>query len=58
VRGTLAGAFLVDGSAELNSLRRSADTFVTLYTKYERSPRMDFCGLGAIRARKIGRVIS
>src|SRR5262245_3348707 len=46
VGGTLAGAFLVEGEAELNSLRRSADTFVTLYAKYERSPRMEFYGLG------------
>jgi hypothetical protein len=46
VRGTLAGALLVDAEAELNSLRRSRDTFVTLYTKYERSPRMEFYGLG------------
>jgi hypothetical protein len=46
VGGTLAGAFVVEGEAELNSLRRSADTFVTLYGKYERSPRMEFYGLG------------
>src|SRR5262245_45728042 len=30
IRGTLAGAFVVDGGAELNRLRHSADTFVTL----------------------------
>jgi hypothetical protein len=46
VRGTIAGAFLVDGEAELNRLRRAADTFVVLYTKYERSPRMEYYGLG------------
>jgi surface antigen Omp85-like protein len=47
VAGTLAGAFLVEGEGELNSLRRSADTFVTLYGKYERSPHMEFYGLGS-----------
>src|SRR5262245_23702627 len=41
VRGTLAGAVVVDGEAELNGLRHSADTFVTLSAKYERSPRME-----------------
>jgi outer membrane protein assembly factor BamA len=46
VRGTRVGAFLVDVEAELNRLRRSADTFVTLYSKYERSPQMEFYGLG------------
>src|SRR5262249_11713889 len=46
VRGTLTGAFLVDGEAELNRLRHAADTFVTLYANYERSPRIEFYGLG------------
>jgi len=46
VRGTLAGAVAVDGEAELNRLRHAADTFVTLYVKYERSPHMEFYGLG------------
>jgi hypothetical protein len=46
VAGTLAGALVVSGEAELNRLRRSPDTFVTLYAKYERSPRMEFYGLG------------
>lgn len=47
VRGTLSGALLVDGLAELERLRRSDDTFVTCYTKYERSPRMEYYGLGS-----------
>ncbi len=47
VRGTLLGAFLVDGEVDINRLRRSDDTFISLYTKFERSPRMEFYGLGA-----------
>ena len=46
VRGTIRGGLLVDGEAELNRLRRSLDTFVTFYGKYERSPKMEFFGLG------------
>jgi outer membrane protein assembly factor BamA len=46
IRGTLAGAVVVDAAAELNRLRQSADTFVTLSGRYERSPRMEFYGLG------------
>ena len=46
-RGTLSGAFLADGELQVNRLRRSADTFVNVYTKFERSPQMEFYGLGA-----------
>jgi hypothetical protein len=46
VLGTIHGALVVNGQVELNRLRQSADTFVTLYANYERSPRMDFYGLG------------
>lgn len=46
VRGTIHGAFLVDLETGLNSLRQSKDTFVDLYLKYERSPQMEFYGLG------------
>ena len=46
-RGTLQGALLVDGEAQVNRLRRSADTFVNVYMKYERSPKMEYYGLGA-----------
>lgn len=47
LRGTLRGAFLVDGAAQLNRVRQSEDTFIDLYAKFERSPRMEFYGLGA-----------
>ena len=47
VRGTLSGAFLVDGELQVNRLRRAADTFVNVYTKFERSPQMEFYGLGS-----------
>jgi hypothetical protein len=47
VRGTLNRAFLVDAELQVNRLRRSADTFVNIYTKYERSPQMYYYGLGA-----------
>jgi hypothetical protein len=46
VRGTRSGALLVDGEVRLNRLRRSDDTFVELYAKFERSPRMEFYGIG------------
>jgi outer membrane protein assembly factor BamA len=46
VRGTLLGALLVDGELQVNRLRRSEDTFVDVYMKYERSPRMEYYGLG------------
>jgi outer membrane protein assembly factor BamA len=46
-RGTLKGAFLADLDLQVNRLRRSADTFVNVYTKFERSPQMEFYGLGA-----------
>ena len=46
-RGTLAGAQLYDGELQVNRLRRSKDTFVNVYAKYERSPQMDYYGLGA-----------
>ena len=46
-RGTLRGAQLYDGELQVNRLRRSKDTFVNVYTKYERSPRMEYYGLGA-----------
>src|SRR4029077_14768315 len=32
---------------QVNRLRRSADTFVDVYMKDERSPQMDYYGLGA-----------
>jgi hypothetical protein len=47
VRGTIRGALLVDGELQVNRLRRSEDTFVDVYMKYERSPQMDYYGLGA-----------
>ena len=46
VSGAISGAVLVDAELELNRLRRAQDTFVTVYTKYERSPRTEFYGLG------------
>ena len=46
-RGTLAGAQLYDGELQVNRVRRSKDTFVNVYAKYERSPNMDYYGLGA-----------
>jgi outer membrane protein assembly factor BamA len=46
-RGTFAGAQLYDGELQVNRLRRSKDTFVNVYAKYERSPNMDYYGLGA-----------
>src|SRR4029453_4712382 len=42
VRGTLLGAMLVDGELQVNRLRRSEDTFVNVYMKYERSPQMEY----------------
>jgi hypothetical protein len=47
VRGTIHGALLVDGEAHVNGLSRSEDTFIDVYTKYERSPRMEYYGIGA-----------
>jgi outer membrane protein assembly factor BamA len=47
VRGTLSGALLVDGDVQLNRFRRSTGTFLDAYAKYERSPRMEFYGVGA-----------
>jgi hypothetical protein len=47
MRGTLRGALLVDGELRVNRFRRSTDTFLELYTKYEQSPQMDYYGLGA-----------
>jgi len=47
VRGTLSRAFLVDAELQVNRFRRSADTFLNIYTKYEQSPQMDYYGLGA-----------
>ena len=46
-RGTLSGAFLADPDLQVNGLRRWADTFVNVYSKFERSPQMEFYGLGA-----------
>ena len=46
VRGTLSGALLVDGELQVNGVRRGADTFLDVYSKYERSPQMEFYGLG------------
>jgi hypothetical protein len=47
VRGTLQGAVLVDGEAQLNRLRRAGRAFINAYAKYERSPKMEFYGIGA-----------
>jgi len=47
IRGTLSRAFLVDAELQVNRFRRSADTFLDIYTKYERSPQMAYYGLGA-----------
>jgi hypothetical protein len=46
VRGTLWGAFMVDVEADVNPWRRSPQTFVSMRAKYERSPKMEFYGLG------------
>jgi outer membrane protein assembly factor BamA len=46
-RGTLAGAQLYDGALHVNRLGRSKDTFVNVYVNYERSPNMNYYGLGA-----------
>ena len=46
-RGTLSGGFLADLDLQVNGLQRSADTFVNVYSKFERSPHMEFYGLGA-----------
>ena len=43
----MAGAQLYDGELQVNRLRRSEDTFVNVYVKYERSPHMEYYGLGA-----------
>jgi outer membrane protein assembly factor BamA len=51
-RGTLAGAQLYDGELQVNRLSRSKDTFVNVYGKYERSPNMDYYGLGANSAKE------
>ena len=32
---------------QVNGVRRAADTFLNLYSKYERSPQMEYYGLGA-----------
>jgi hypothetical protein len=45
-RGTLRGAQLYDGELQVNRLGRSEDTFVKVYIKYERSPQMEYYGLG------------
>ncbi len=47
VRGTLRGALLVDGEMQVNGVRRAADTFLNIYSKFERSPQMEYYGLGA-----------
>jgi len=47
VRGTLPGALLVDGELQVNRFLLSVDTFVDVYMKYERSPQMEYYGLGA-----------
>jgi hypothetical protein len=46
VRGTFRAAFMVDVEADINPWRRSPETFVSVRAKYERSPRMEFYGLG------------
>ena len=46
-RGTFAGAQLYDGELQLNRLGRSEHAFLNGYVKYERSPHMDYYGLGA-----------
>lgn len=44
-RGTFQGGLLFDFDLDFQGLRTER-TFVTLYTKYERSPQMDFYGEG------------
>ena len=46
-RGTFAGAQLYDGELQLNRLGRSERAFLNGYGKYERSPHMEYYGLGA-----------
>jgi hypothetical protein len=46
-RGTFAGAQLYDGELQLNRLGGSENAFVNAYVKYERSPHMEYYGLGA-----------
>ena len=59
VRGTRHGAFLLDGEAQINSLRRSKDTYINLYANYEHSPRMEFYGLGgsSLKENRTGYVL-
>jgi hypothetical protein len=60
VSGTISGALLVDGEAQVNRLRRSEDTFIDTYVKFERSPRMEFYGIGAntTKADRTGYLLS
>ena len=44
-RLTIQGAYMVDGRLDFNTLTGER-AFLNLYTKYERSPKMDFYGLG------------
>jgi outer membrane protein assembly factor BamA len=46
VAGTLKGAVLVETKAHVNNERRQQGTFLDLRGAYERSPRMEFYGLG------------
>ena len=46
-RATFAGAQLYDGELQLNRLGGSENAFVNGYVKYERSPQMEYYGLGA-----------
>jgi outer membrane protein assembly factor BamA len=46
VAGTLKGAVLVETAAHVNNKRRREGTFLDLRGAYERSPRMEFYGLG------------
>ena len=46
-RATFAGAQLYDGGLRLNRVGGSENAFIDAYVKYERSPHMDYYGLGA-----------
>jgi outer membrane protein assembly factor BamA len=46
VAGTARGALLVETTGRLNSARRAEGTFIDFRGAYERSPRMEFYGLG------------
>jgi len=43
---------------QVNGVRRAADTFLNLYSKYERSPQMEYYGLGADSRKETALAIS